>query len=94
MDFWGSLDNLVLSHKLVIDRPRAHVKKGGLNFLPHTRACGLKVLLDGQLRKCSEILRVHSLAFSISVMSWLVFPNILILPPKTSTAIGFRVVFF
>ena len=27
MDFWGSLDNLVLSHKLVIDRPRAHPGK-------------------------------------------------------------------
>jgi hypothetical protein len=22
VDFWGSLDNLVLSHKLVIDRPK------------------------------------------------------------------------
>ena len=28
MDFWGSLDNLVLSHKLVIDRPRARTEEG------------------------------------------------------------------
>jgi len=38
MDFWGSLDNLVLSHKLVIERPRAHVKKEGVKFNPPTHA--------------------------------------------------------